>query len=121
MISDSVLGQTIKAAFQEWDAQKALGAGVLERVANLEKTLRAAWPQTREWHYLCPQCHDYGLRMADCAGDAGCGRSKAHLPHEFGTPCWCSVGARFKAKERTEESAVESAARVKKQPTRFGR
>ena len=121
MISDSVLGQTIRAAFTEWDAQKAAGASIAERVANLTKTLKAAWPFTREWHYLCPQCGDDGLQIHDCPGDATCGRSKAHLPHDFGAACWCSAGSRFKAKERTEESAVETAARAKKQPTRFGR
>ena len=121
MITESVLGQTIKAALIEWDAQKLAGATLYERRRNLEQTLRAAWPQTREWKFLCQECRDYGLQMMDCPGDATCGSAKPHLAHDYGVPCWCKVGARFKAKERTEQTAVESAARVKKSPTRFGR
>ena len=118
--TDSVIGQTIQALFREWDAQKAAGATVAERVANLERTVRAMWPFTREWHYLCARCSDYGLEMAECPGDATCGRTKAHLPHDYGTPCWCDAGRRFKPKERTEATAVEAAAKVRK-PTRWGR
>lgn len=116
----SDFGETIKALFREWDNQKALGASFAERVRNLERTVRAVWPFTREWHYLCGECSDYGLRIADCAGDATCGRTKPHLPHDFGTPCWCEQGRRYRARERTEESAVEAAAKVRK-PSRFGR
>lgn len=122
VLSESVLGQTIHAALTEWHAQKVAGATLAERVRNLEQTLRAAWPQTREWKYLCETCRDVGLQMQTCPGDATCGRTKRHLPHEFGTPCWCQAGDRFKVKARTEQTEVEAAAKIrKKQPTRWGR
>lgn len=120
MLTDSVLGQTIHAAIREWDSQKAAGATLAERVRNLEQTLRAAWPFTREWKFLCDRCADYGLEISQCPGDATCGRHKAHLPHEFGTPCWCSNGARYKPRERTDATAIEAAAKVGK-PTKWGR
>lgn len=121
-LSESVLGQTIKAALAEWQNQKTAGATLAERVRNLEQTLRAAWPFTREWHYLCLECDDHGLKMRPCPGDATCGRSKPHLQHEFGTPCWCAAGDRFKVKARTEQGDVERAAKTrKKEPTRWGR
>ena len=119
-LSDSVLAETIREAFKAWDSQKALGATVAERVANLAKTLRASWPFVREWKYLCGECHDYGLRIYDCDGDATCGRPRPHLPHDYGVACWCTNGGRFRVKVRTEEGAVEAAAKVRK-PTRFGR
>lgn len=103
-----------------WDAMKADGVPREEREAALERTLRAAWPQTREWKYLCNLCSDIGLRMQACPGDATCGRLKAHLPHDFGRPCWCEHGARFKEKQHTEDDAIATAAKVKK-PTRIGR
>lgn len=94
------LAQTFVAAMEIWDGMKAAGAPLAERVAALEKTLRVAWPFTREWKFLCAQCDDAGLVMGECPGDATCGRHKPHLPHEFGRPCWCSIGARFRDKPK---------------------
>lgn len=118
--SDGRLAKIFTAAMVIWDAMKADGAPLSERVAGLERTLREAWPFTREWKYLCVQCSDTGLVMGTCEGDATCSRHKVHLPHEYGTACWCAAGHRFKQVPRTEESAVAVAARVKK-PTRLGR
>jgi hypothetical protein len=120
MITDSVLVQTYMAAMRHWDAQKSDGVSLCERLIGLEKTLRACWPFTREWKYLCVECSDFGLVMATCPGDATCGRSKQHLPHDYGTPCWCSQGIRYRAKPKP--SADDFTAAGKSKPmTRLGR
>jgi hypothetical protein len=120
-LSDSVLAQTFRAAMQIWDQQKAAGIPVLERLKGLEKTLRSAWPMTREWKYLCWNCMDYGLEIHDCPGDSTCGREKAHLPHDFGKPCWCSAGAKFRPKPVRELDHTDAGAMPKRKPTRIGR
>jgi hypothetical protein len=112
------LARTIQAAIRIWDGQKADGIAEPERVAGLEKTLRAAWPQVREWKYLCSNCADYGLVMAVCGGDRFCGRDHEHLAHEFGRPCWCSAGQKFKPKPVNAEDFTQAA---KTKPTRIGR
>lgn len=93
------LAQTFIEAMRIWDAQKAEGVPLADRLSGLEKTLRAAWPVTREWKYLCASCGDYGLQMGTCDGDASCGRHRAHLPHEYGVPCWCEKGKPFRKRE----------------------
>lgn len=117
-----ILSQTYTAAMQIWDSQKAEGVPLLERIAGLEQTLRAVWPQTREWKYLCTQCNDYGLVMGTCPGvtDATCGRVKPHLAHEFGTPCWCDRGRGFKDKPKPEPSDFTQAGKSKPM-SRLGR
>lgn len=119
MISDSNLANAYREALPILDAQKKAGVPFLVRIRGLEGVIRQFWPFTREWHYLCA-CNDVGLKIETCSGDATCGRSKLHLPHDFGVPCWCQAGGRYKARERTDQTAVEAAAKVKK-PTRFGR
>lgn len=115
------LAQAYRECLPILDQMKAGGVPFLERIKGLEAVLRQFWPFTREWHFLCARCLDYGLEISECPGDATCGRAgKPHLAHEFGTPCWCDAGRKFKAKQFTEATAVEAAARVKK-PTRFGR
>lgn len=117
------LAEAYKDCLPILDAQKKAGVPFLERIKGLEGVIRTFWPFTREWHYVCGECADYGLQMANCDGEkhrCGLGKGKPHLPHEYGRPCWCSAGARFKARERTEETAVEAAAKVRR-PTRFGR
>lgn len=96
---DATLGKIYRAAMSIWDGQKAEGMTLADRILNLAKTLRASWPQTREWKYLC-ECSDTGLKMSDCRGDATCGRKQAHMPHEFGAPCWCELGKRFRDKPK---------------------
>jgi hypothetical protein len=116
-----VLAATFTAAMKIWDAQKAQGVGVPDRILALGIALRSSWPgQTREWKYLCRHCDDYGLVMAECEGDAACGRDKRHLPHSFGTPCWCSNGNRYKRKDKPAPEDFAAAGRVK-QPARIGR
>jgi hypothetical protein len=106
------LAQTFVAAMRIWDQQKADGVSKAERLAGLEKTLRAAWPQTREWKYLC-DCDDLGIKVSECPGDATCGRYKAHLPHTFGTPCWCPAGAKYRDKPKPSPEDFTAAGKSK--------
>lgn len=119
---DGILAQTLKAAMGFWDAMKADGASFQARCEALERTLRASWPFTREWKYLCQTCGDYGLEMLECPGDTTCGRLKPHLPHDFGRPCWCSAGARFRGKPKPAPEDFAAAGKTKSKPfTRIGR
>jgi len=119
-VTDGVLSETILEALRIRDRMRADGASVEECDAALEKTLRASWPQTREWKHLCGECRDYGLIIRGCPGDKPfCGRRKVHLPHEYGEPCFCAAGGRFKPKPKSGEDFTE-ATKVR-QPTRFGR
>lgn len=105
------------------DRMKAAGVPFLERIKGLEGVLRQFWPFTREWTYRCSECCDYGLQLRQCDGEqhrCGLGKGKPHLPHDYGTPCWCAEGARYRKRERTDQTAVEAAATVRK-PSRFGR
>ena len=116
-----VLAQTYVEAMRIWDTQKADGVSKAERETGLMKTLKAAWPQTREWHYICASCADYGLVMSDCPGDATCGRSYPHLPHEFSKPCWCSRGQRFRPPPAPEGGDFRQAGKRARTFTRVGR
>lgn len=118
----SQLADTITECFQLLDQMKAGGISAAERAETLEQTVRQVWPFTREWKYLCQSCGDVGLEMHTCPGDATCGLVKGnpHLPHDYGTPCWCDAGRKFRQKERTPEDLMAKAATVKK-PSRFGR
>lgn len=116
------LAETYRVAVHLWDSEKADGVPLKERVAHLEKTLRAAWPQTREKHFLCVNCSDYGLEIHTCDGErATCRRKDGHLAHEYGKPCWCSVGARFKPKAKPSPEDFSAAGKTVTKPTRFGR
>ena len=115
------LAQTYVALVAQWDAEKAAGVSREERIQHWEPVLRAAWPFKRAWKYACEDCGDYGLRMSECPGDATCGRAQPHLAHDFGTPCWCQAGRRYKPKARNEEDVVATAAKARKPMTRFGR
>jgi hypothetical protein len=123
MITESKLAAAYKECLPILDAQKAAGVPFLERIKGLEAVLRQFWPFRAVHHFNCERCADYGLELHQCDGEqhrCGLGKGKPHLPHEYGTPCWCVAGARFKARERTDQTMVEAAATVKK-PTRFGR
>jgi len=88
-----------------------------------EEVIRDVWPKGREepWHDICAPCGDYGLVLAQCSGDASCGRKPGHGPHEYGMPCWCPAGKRFRAKpDQSPEDGLAAAAKTTK-PTRFGR
>ncbi len=113
----------LSASFREamllWDQQKASGVPLADRLKGLDGLLRQVWPFTREWKFLCEQCNDYGLIMADCPGDATCGRSRPHLPHDYGRPCWCAKGRAFQPKPQRNPDDFTQAGRSK--PTRVGR
>jgi hypothetical protein len=101
-----------------WDAQKRDGVSQAERVACMEKTLRVAWPQAREWKYLCKTCFDTGLIVKVCQPGDRCDGVSMRLDtrhdhpgkyarlcqndpdgvviHDYGVPCFCSRGERFK-------------------------
>lgn len=113
------LAQTYAAAMALWDGQKADGVTREDRLICLEKALRCAWPQVRAWKDLCQTCRDYGLKMVPCAGDATCGRTHPHLPHEFGTACWCPAGEKFRAKPKP--TAEDFTAAGQSNLTRVGR
>lgn len=103
------LAQTYAEAMRLWDADKAAGVPKAERFARLEKTLRAVWPQTREWHYLCVACRDLGLELYECSGGSECGRTKKHLPHTYGRPCVCAKGALYQDKPKPEPTDYKQA------------
>ena len=114
---DGPLAQTFVVAMRIWDSEKADGVSKPERVAHLEKSLRAAWPQGREWKYLCDRCQDTGLVVRTCHRGERCNgvslradsafqphgkyrRLCTHDPdstytHEYGVACWCEKGKRF--------------------------
>ena len=96
MPTEGTLAATVREALRLAKLMKADGVPSDEIQATLTNTLRAAWPVTREWKYLCASCDDTGLVMSDCSGDATCGRTFIHQRHTFGTPCWCKAGSRFR-------------------------
>lgn len=108
MSGDKQLAATMIESLRLWDAMKADGVEVEERRVMLEKTLRQAWPFTREWKYLCQRCCDFGLEMHECPGDATCGRQNPHRWHEYGTPCWCGAGEKFKKPQRQLDDFTEA-------------
>lgn len=113
----------LAAAYREimalWDKQRAEGVPFTERLKGLSNVFRDLWPQGRTWHYLCDDCNDVGLKITDCPGNSTCGRSKAHLPHDFGTPCWCAKGERFKIPVKAASDYAQAGRTTK--PTRIGR
>jgi hypothetical protein len=114
------LAHTITEALRYWQAQKADGVPVSERVKGLERCLRDCWPFTREWKYLCERCGDLGWEYVLCAGDQTCGRDKAHLPHEFVVPCYCEKG-RAKLQTPTRAEDYTQAVKTQKPARTFSR
>ena len=120
MKSDQTLGAIFVESMKIWDQLKASGASFPARVKSLETVLRAHWPFTREWKFVCSNCDDVGLVMLECPGDASCGRPRQHGPHTYGSPCWCALGNKFKDKPPAAPEDFAQAGRVRK-PTRMGR
>lgn len=117
---EGALAATYREAMRLWDEQTAQGVSRADRLRGLTASLKAAWPKgrTEEWKYLCTNCLDYGLSMSTCPGDATCGRPKPHLAHEFGTPCWCQLGKRFRT---TPKQATDYTDAAQTRPSRVGR
>jgi hypothetical protein len=88
----------------------------------LEGVLRSMWPRMKPWTYGCSVCSDVGLEMRWCEGldRPLCGRTFPHDGHEYGRPCTCARGVRFRPKERTPEDFVAAGKTPKRQPTRWG-
>ena len=120
MKSEQTLGQVAVEAAKIWHQMRENGASIEQCTTSMEAVVRARWPFTREWKFLCSNCDDVGLVMGDCPGDATCGRPRQHLPHSFGTPCWCGLGNKFKDKQPAAPEDFAQAGRTRK-PTRFGR
>lgn len=143
-IGEGVLAATLKEALRLRDLARAEGATQAELDTMMEKTLRSAWPQVREWKYLCSLCDDTGLITKLCRRGARCNgissrsdtwrdppgkyqRACAVDPlsderHDYGVPCTCSRGTRFKEKPKAgPEDFSHEAGRSTGKPSRFGR
>lgn len=122
-MTNTDFSQSMKTALEMTRSMKAEGATSAEITAALEKTVRAAWPFTREWKYLCQTCRDFGLDMRTCPGDATCGRTNPHQAHEYGLPCFCNAGVRFRQPAPEPPSFTKGAGKTTKPRgfTRWGR
>ena len=118
-MSDKQLAATILEALKQRDAQKQAGALPAELAANLEQTLRASWPVTRAWHYLCERCRDKGWEYFDCPGDRTCGRAHDHGAHEYVRPCTCAAGVERSVTDRPASSRYAAGKKAPRVPTRW--
>ena len=119
----SALWETVKAAMQQRQEQLAAGATPEEAALNMERSVRAAWPEGQEYHYLCDTCGDTGWRLWRCDGQRRCGcqaRFTVHYPHEVADFCTCVKGEAMRPKQ-TQEAAIATVGKVSRQPSRFGR
>jgi len=66
----------------EWH-EKASAVALEQLKAKLQPE-----PQ-RAWTVECTKCDDTGWDRYECTGDAYCGRTKPHRPHDFVKPCPC--------------------------------
>lgn len=117
------LASVIEEALNQREQMKAQGMTDAELAEGFEQVVREVWPFTREWKYLCNTCNDTGLELRNCPDGqlCGLGKGKQHEhPHEYGVPCFCSLGARFKKRGPTPEDDVAKAARTTRKPSRFG-
>jgi len=130
-VSDT-LGTVVTEALKMRDELKAGGLDGHALNQALEAVLRDSWPKpkdrTEPWHDACANCRDYGLEMLWCPGDATCGPNlvtKAPRPkhgaHEFGKPCWCPKGQRFREKQAPTPDDAETMAAKRKPMSRWGR
>lgn len=110
----SGLAATFVEAMRLWDRQKEEGVSLDARLQGLEKTLRAAWPQRREWKYLCAACNDHGLIISVVDEGEGYGA------YDVGRPCHCAKGDRFRTPTRVDADAFQQAGKTRKM-TRVGR
>lgn len=137
------LGAVVLEAIAYRDELKRQGATPEDLDAGLEAILRDRWPAPRDrttpWRYLCELCQDTGLRIFTCRPSARCNGISTRTDgpgsragkerrlcvmatdetHEYGEPCVCERGARFRPRARGVDDFV-SAAKASK-PTRFGR
>jgi hypothetical protein len=139
--SEGKLAAAFREAMQMIDAQKAEGVPFAQRIQGLEAVLRQVWPQTRAWHYTCDACNDSGLVMRVCQRGARCNGISTRIDgpggtpgkyrrlcaidplsdyeHEYGTPCFCERGRRFRDAPKAGPDDFKDAGKSK--PTRIGR
>jgi hypothetical protein len=119
------LARAYMTAIQVWDADKVTGVPLAERQAHLEQVLRAAWPQTREWHYLCETCRDTGWETCRCTPTTHCGRRVCEPGHDYVQPCGIcpkGEGRRAQLEPKTPTPGdFQQAGKRKKGFTRLGR
>lgn len=117
--------KAVMEALDMRDKLKADGVSGKDLDAGLEAVLRDVWPKGADdsRHASCLECNGCGLVIHNCPGDATCGRSGMHAAHDYGTPCWCEKGRRFRDKPKPEPSEFTDAGKTPKRagPTRFGR
>ena len=111
-----ILAQTFREAMRIWDQQKADGVSEAARRNGLEQTLRAAWPQTRVWHYLCVHCEDHGLVIDIRASEA----ADQHSQPVY-RPCHCARGARFRPRPPPRDEDFVEAGKTRKSAKRLSR
>lgn len=111
-------GPMTTAIMEAWDLRvkmKAAGTPDAELDAGVEGVLRQAWLRDRQepWKFLCELCNDTGLQMFVCRTGQRCpGRSSrdggnyrllcatnptSEYTHDYGLPCVCERGARFRS------------------------
>lgn len=142
MKSDRRLSQAIDEALtlrKQMVADKMPAADI---AASFEQVVRDVWPKGREWHYLCEQCSDTGLIIYTCRPGARCNgistrtdgphekpgkyrRLCAQHPdsdytHEYGEPCDCKNGSRFRKAPPTDRDVLNDAA-MKPKPKPFSK
>lgn len=134
------LSKIIAEAVLAREQLRADGASAADIDQGFERIVRAVWPFTREWHYLCDLCDDTGLRMFECTAAHRCdgistrtdgphdtpGKYKRlctmgdpNYTHTWGEPCHCPKGARFLPPRRSSDDFTK--ATKQKPPSRFGR
>lgn len=130
------LAQTVMEAIRIFNADKADGVPPDECHARMERTLRAAWPQTRAWKYYCDACSDTGWLARTCfnrscgrpfklpgqRSDDYTGQGRCTEGHEYVQPCSCAKGderRRSLTRQPTQDDEITRAGRSSK-PTRFG-
>jgi len=86
------LAKTFEEAMRIWDADKAHGVPLADRQQHLAQTLRAVWPLTRVWRYVCDRCNDTGWEPRSCTPETHCGRRRCEPGHDYVVPCVCLKG-----------------------------
>lgn len=119
-LNDRQLAATFKAAIAMWEDMRKDGTPVRECAKALERSLRAAWPQTdeREWpHWArvprCMHCNGYGLIIRTVTNRLGC-------VVDEGTPCSCHLGAKYHDKPKAEADYT-AAGKTAAKPKTFSR
>ncbi len=139
------LAQTVLGAVKIRRQMRDDGASVEECDHYLEGVLRSSWPKGRveQWHYLCDECRDTGLVMLECTPTNRCDGISTRIDHwrdkpgkyqrlcvrdptyshDYGVPCRCLRGDRFRQNFTPSAPDVTSLGRGRRKhqtPSRFG-